>query len=94
MHILDSTSVPFTLATVQVPNIALTHTKRTTVQSDKPMFILLVIQYCVTVFTLLLKDLGFCYAVPGGWFGLDRGSRPWPRLNQAEFQYFTIFTSF
>jgi hypothetical protein len=27
VHILDSTSVPFTLMTVQVPNIVLTHTK-------------------------------------------------------------------
>ncbi len=32
VHILDSTSVPFTLTMVQVPNIALTHTKRITVQ--------------------------------------------------------------
>ncbi len=31
VHILDSTSIPFTLMTVQVPNIALTHTKLITV---------------------------------------------------------------
>jgi hypothetical protein len=31
VHILASTSVPFTLTTVQVPNLALTHTKRITV---------------------------------------------------------------
>jgi hypothetical protein len=30
-HILASTSVPFTLMAVQVPNLALTHTKRITV---------------------------------------------------------------
>jgi hypothetical protein len=32
VHILASTSVPFALTTVQVPNLALTHTKRITVQ--------------------------------------------------------------
>ncbi len=32
VHILASTSVPFTLSTVQVPNLALTHTKRITVR--------------------------------------------------------------
>ncbi len=32
VHILDSTSVPFTLMTVQVPNIALTLTKLITVK--------------------------------------------------------------
>jgi hypothetical protein len=31
VHILASTSVTFTLTTVQVPNLALTHTKRITV---------------------------------------------------------------
>ncbi len=31
VHILASTSVPFTLTTVQVPNLALTHKKRITV---------------------------------------------------------------
>jgi hypothetical protein len=31
VHILASTSVPFTLTTVQVPNLALSHTKRITV---------------------------------------------------------------
>ncbi len=31
VHILASTSVPFTLTTVQVPNLSLTHTKRITV---------------------------------------------------------------
>jgi hypothetical protein len=31
VHILASTSVPFTLMTVQVPNLALTHTKQITV---------------------------------------------------------------
>jgi hypothetical protein len=31
VHILASTSVPYTLSTVQVPNLALTHTKRITV---------------------------------------------------------------
>ncbi len=31
VHILASASVPFTLTTVQVPNLALTHTKRITV---------------------------------------------------------------
>ncbi len=30
VHILASTSVSFTLTTVQVPNLALTHTKRIT----------------------------------------------------------------
>jgi hypothetical protein len=30
-HIVASTSVPFTLTTVEVPNLALTHTKRITV---------------------------------------------------------------
>ncbi len=28
VHILSSTRVPFTLTTVQVPNLALTHTKK------------------------------------------------------------------
>jgi hypothetical protein len=32
MHILAATSVPFTLSTVQVPNLAQTHTKRITVR--------------------------------------------------------------
>jgi hypothetical protein len=32
VHTLSSTSVPFTLTTVQVPNLALTHTKRLPVQ--------------------------------------------------------------
>ncbi len=32
--ILVSTSVPFTLTTVQVPNLALTHKKRITVYTD------------------------------------------------------------
>jgi hypothetical protein len=32
--ILPSTSVPFTLTTVQVPNLALTYTKRITVKND------------------------------------------------------------
>ncbi len=31
VNILASTSVPFTLSTVQVPNLALTHKKRITV---------------------------------------------------------------
>jgi hypothetical protein len=31
VHILASTSVPFTLTMVQVPNLALTHTRRITV---------------------------------------------------------------
>ncbi len=31
LRLLSSTSVPFTLTTVQVPNLALTHTKRITV---------------------------------------------------------------
>ncbi len=31
VHILASTSEPFTLTTVQVPNLALTHKKRITV---------------------------------------------------------------
>jgi hypothetical protein len=31
VHILASISVPFTLTTVQMPNLALTHTKRKTV---------------------------------------------------------------
>jgi hypothetical protein len=34
VHILASTSVPFTLTMVQVPNLALTHTKRITVWKD------------------------------------------------------------
>jgi hypothetical protein len=33
VHILASTSVSFTLTTVQAPNLALTHTKRITVYS-------------------------------------------------------------
>ncbi len=33
VHIVDATSVPFTLSTVQVPNLALTHTKRITVHA-------------------------------------------------------------
>jgi hypothetical protein len=33
VHILDSTSVPFTLTTVQVSNLALTHAKRITVHT-------------------------------------------------------------
>jgi hypothetical protein len=32
VHILAATSVQFTLSTVQVPNLALTHTKRITVE--------------------------------------------------------------
>ncbi len=36
VHILASTSVPFTLTTVQVPNLALTHAKRITVQWSDP----------------------------------------------------------
>jgi hypothetical protein len=35
MHILVSTSVPFTVTTVQVPNLALTYTKRITVYKNK-----------------------------------------------------------
>jgi hypothetical protein len=35
MHISSSTRDPFTLPTVQVSNLALTHTKRITVQSIK-----------------------------------------------------------
>jgi len=35
VHILASTSVPFTLTTVQLPNLALTHTKRITVYGFK-----------------------------------------------------------
>jgi hypothetical protein len=31
VHIVAATSVPFTLSKVQVPNLALTHTKRITV---------------------------------------------------------------
>ncbi len=34
VHILASTGVPFTLTTVQVPNLALTHKKRITVYTD------------------------------------------------------------
>ncbi len=34
VHSLASTSVPFTLTTVQVPNLELTHTKRITVQEE------------------------------------------------------------
>ncbi len=34
VHILASTSVPFTLTTVQVPNLALTHMKGITVCID------------------------------------------------------------
>jgi hypothetical protein len=33
VHIFASKSVPFTLTTVQVPNLALTHTKRITVSA-------------------------------------------------------------
>jgi hypothetical protein len=36
VHILAATSVPITLSTVQVPNLALTHTKRLTVQHRVP----------------------------------------------------------
>jgi hypothetical protein len=35
MHILASTSVLFTITTVQVPNLALTHTKRITVSGGR-----------------------------------------------------------
>jgi hypothetical protein len=35
MHILSSTSIPYTLTTVQVPNLALTHMKRITVRKKK-----------------------------------------------------------
>ncbi len=35
VHILGATSVPFTLSTVQVPNLALTHAKRITVWKMK-----------------------------------------------------------
>jgi hypothetical protein len=35
LHILSSTSVPFTLTTVQVPNLELTHTKRITVHKNQ-----------------------------------------------------------
>ncbi len=35
VHILASTSVPFTLMTVQVPNLAPSHTKRITVHRDE-----------------------------------------------------------
>jgi hypothetical protein len=35
VHILAATSVPFTLSTVQVPNLALTHTKWITVHRKK-----------------------------------------------------------
>jgi hypothetical protein len=35
---LASTSVPFTLSTVQVPNLALTHKKRITVRNPNPVF--------------------------------------------------------
>ncbi len=34
VHILASTSVPLTLTTAQVPNLALTHKKRITVHND------------------------------------------------------------
>jgi hypothetical protein len=34
VHILASTSVPFTLTTVQVPNLALTNKKRITVHAS------------------------------------------------------------
>jgi hypothetical protein len=34
VHILASTRVPFTLTTVQVPNLALTHTKLITVKGE------------------------------------------------------------
>ncbi len=37
-HILASTSVPFTLMTVQVSNVALTHKKRITVKGWKFAF--------------------------------------------------------
>jgi hypothetical protein len=36
VHILASTIVPFTLTTVQVPNLALTHKKRITVYDSAP----------------------------------------------------------
>jgi hypothetical protein len=39
MHILALTIVPITLATVQVPNLALTHTKRITVYHLKGLFL-------------------------------------------------------
>jgi hypothetical protein len=38
VHILSSTSVPFTFTTVQVPNLALKHTKRITVQRALNIF--------------------------------------------------------
>jgi hypothetical protein len=34
LRILSATSVPFTLTTVQVPNLELTHTKRITAWGD------------------------------------------------------------
>jgi hypothetical protein len=40
VNILASTSVPFTLMTVQVPNLALTHTKRITGWGCGPIHLL------------------------------------------------------
>jgi hypothetical protein len=37
LRILSPTNVPFTLTTLQVPNLALTHTKRITVWSGKEL---------------------------------------------------------
>jgi hypothetical protein len=37
VHILSSTRAPFTLTTVQVPNLPLTHTKRITVKGAEGM---------------------------------------------------------
>jgi hypothetical protein len=60
MHILDSTNVPFTLTTVQMPNLALTHTKRITVKAGRrigPVF--------CGLLPLLTEPL---------WFGFTRNS--------------------
>jgi hypothetical protein len=48
LRILSSTSVPFTLTTVKVPNLALTHTKRITVWGRENR------QCFLTVYTILL----------------------------------------
>jgi hypothetical protein len=56
VHILASTSVPFTLTTVQVPNLSLTHTKLTTVCNGRA--VLPTMTYC-TAF-LPAKELLSC----------------------------------
>ncbi len=58
MHILAATNVPFTLSTVQVPNLALTHKKRITVYTRGDFILLFNVLYS-TLFHLPSEDAGF-----------------------------------